>query len=202
MLPRAGRISLAAAAAALPLSLTAFGGTASASAHPAHVAVAGHPAQGASTVHVSNSAPPPGARPALAPRAERSGAGPVSDHSDRTRRQAIGCTPKTYAHNPHYSNGDASAHGQWDKGNCSNNTAHVTVGLYEYYTDGYFYRKAVSTKKLKPKKVSNNSTVARATCDSRARDITWMNVVDVDVDGEIDSAERGTNKQDFSCVVN
>ncbi len=109
----------------------------------------------------------------------------------------------TYPDNPHYTAPDVSAHGKWDKGSCSNDTAHVTVGLYEYYTDGYFYLKVKGpSTQLKPRKVSNNRANARTRCDSTSRDITWLNMVDVDVDGEIDSGEKGTNKNNVYCVVN
>jgi hypothetical protein len=113
------------------------------------------------------------------------------------------CTPGSGRDDPHYSAPDVSGHGWWTKGNCTGNTATVYNCLYEYYTDGYYYRKACSPKKdLLPGGGSSQRTVARAACDSTGQLITWRNHVDVDVDGESDTAEEPYNQQNVYCVVN
>ena len=115
---------------------------------------------------------------------------------------ALGCTPVSLPDNPHYSLGDVSGHGQWDKGTCTANTAHVYNCLYEYYTDGTWRRKACSARvQLKPKSVSNNRTTARRHCDSTGQLISWRNHVDVDVDGQIDTSEQPYRQANVYCVV-
>lgn len=115
---------------------------------------------------------------------------------------AIGCTPVTLPDDPHWSSPDVSGHGQWNKGDCTSNTAHVQNCLYEYYTDGTWRRKACSaTVQLKPKTESNNRTTARRTCDSTSQLISWRNHVDVDVDGEVDSSGTEYHQASVYCVV-
>jgi len=112
-----------------------------------------------------------------------------------------GCTPVSGRDNPHYSSPDVSGHGWWDKGTCTNNTAYVYNCLYEYYTDGYWYRKTCSSKViLKPYSVSSNRTTARATCNNTLP-ASWRNHVDVDVINEADTAEEPYNQADVYCQV-
>ncbi|MGL4174805.1 MAG: hypothetical protein ACRCSN_01910 [Dermatophilaceae bacterium] len=116
---------------------------------------------------------------------------------------ALGCTPESGRDNPHYSAGDVSGHGWWKKGNCTAGTAHVHNCLYEWYTDATWRQKACSpTKQLRPYTGSGDRTVARASCDSTSRAISWRNHVDVDVDGQIDTGEQPYNQADVACVVN
>lgn len=112
-----------------------------------------------------------------------------------------GCTPVSGRDNPHYSSGDVSGHGWWDKGSCSNDQAVVYNCLYEYYTDGYWYQKTCSPKvTLKPYSVSSNRTTARATCDNTLP-ASWRNYVDVDVVGQNDTPEEPYNQADVYCQV-
>jgi hypothetical protein len=114
----------------------------------------------------------------------------------------LGCQPISYPDYPHYSAPDVSAHGLWDKGTCTANTAHVQNCLYEYYTDATWRRKACSQKlQLKPKAVSNNRVTARRQCDSTGQSISWRNHVDVDVDGQIDNSDVPYKQQNVNCVV-
>lgn len=121
---------------------------------------------------------------------------------DGTVTPASSCQPISLPDNPHYSSPDVSGHGQWEKGNCTSNTAHVWNCLYEYYTDGTWRRKACSAKvQLKPKSVSNNRTTARRACDSTGQLISWRNHVDVDVDGQSDPPDEPYRQADVFCVV-
>jgi hypothetical protein len=113
----------------------------------------------------------------------------------------FGCTPVSGRDNPHYSGGDVSGHGWWDKGSCSHDRAKVYNCLYEYYTDGTWRQKACSPKKtLKPGGGSSNRTVARAKCANR-RLTSWRNHVDVDVIGQVDSGEKPYNQANVECRV-
>ncbi|MGV9213501.1 hypothetical protein ACTFTM_16720 [Micromonospora sp. RB23] len=123
-------------------------------------------------------------------------------HDGGNTTAAIGCTPDTLPDDPHWSSPDASGHGQWNKGDCTGATAHVTNCLYEYYTDGTWRRKACSgSTQLKPKSESNNRSTARRTCDSTGALISWRNQVDVDVDGQVDSSGTEYHQASVYCVV-
>lgn len=88
---------------------------------------------------------------------------PENENSSSTSELAAAasaCTPYSGRDNTHYSSGDASGHGWWKKGNCSNNTANVKNCIYEYYTDGSWRLKACSpTKTLPPYTGSGARTV-------------------------------------------
>lgn len=117
--------------------------------------------------------------------------------------QRFGCTPVSGRDNPHRSGTGvaASGHGWWDKGNCDNDRANVFNCLYEWYTDNSWVQKACSpTKELKPGGGSSNRTVARRDCTDTER-TSWRNHVDVDVIGEIDTAEKPMNQADVNCRV-
>ncbi|MFG1869661.1 hypothetical protein [Micromonospora arborensis] len=123
-------------------------------------------------------------------------------HDGGNTPSAIGCTPVTLPDDPHWSSPDVSGHGQWNKGDCTGATAHVTNCLYEYYTDGTWRRKACSdSTQLKPKSESNNRSTARRTCDSTGALISWRNQVDVDVDGQVDSSGTEYHQASVYCVV-
>ncbi|WP_225854854.1 hypothetical protein [Micromonospora sp. ALFpr18c] len=123
-------------------------------------------------------------------------------HDGGNAPSAIGCTPVTLPDDPHWSSPDVSGHGQWNKGDCTGNTAHVYNCLYEYYTDGTYRRKACSdSTQLKPKSESNNRSTARRTCDSTGQSISWRNQVDVDVDGQVDSSGTEYHQANVYCVV-
>ncbi|WP_200926789.1 hypothetical protein [Sphaerimonospora mesophila] len=126
--------------------------------------------------------------------------GPTTD----SETALIGCTPVSGRDNPHRSSTGVvvSGHGWWDKGNCSNDRANVQNCLYEWYTDNTWRQKACSpVEELKPGGGSSWRTVARHDCDSTLA-TSWRNHVDVDVIGEIDTAEKPMNQADVNCRVN
>lgn len=129
---------------------------------------------------------------------------PRADLGRTATAQLFGCTPLSGRDNPHRSGTGvaASGHGWWDKGNCDNNRANVFNCLYEWYTDNSWVQKACSpTKELKPGGGSSNRTVARRDCTDAER-TSWRNHVDVDVIGEIDTAEKPMNQaDDVNCRV-
>ncbi|MER7028251.1 MULTISPECIES: hypothetical protein [Streptomyces] len=144
------------------------------------------------------------------------GAGASAVYLDRTGRvldmhgsglpwqaAAFGCTPVSGRDNPHRSGTGvaASGHGWWKKGNCSNDRAKVFNCLYEWYTDNTWRQQACSaTETLKPGGGSTHRTVARRDCRDTQR-TSWRNHVDVDVIGEIDTAEKPMNQADMDCRV-
>ncbi len=112
-----------------------------------------------------------------------------------------GCTPVSGRDNPHPSSGDVSGHGWWYYGTCTNPTAYVYNCLYEYYSDGYWYRKNCSAKTiLKPRSVSQAQTTARDAC-ANTLVASWRNHVDVDVINQADTAEQPYNQSDVACQV-
>lgn len=123
-----------------------------------------------------------------------------SSESSATAR--LGCTPQTNVDNPHYSSGDVSAHGSWNKGTCTASTAHVVNCLYEWYTDSTWRQKACSVRKqLRPYTGSGERTIARATCSPTAGLVSWRNHVNVDVDGQIDTSEVPYKQAAVNCYV-
>lgn len=123
--------------------------------------------------------------------------------SEKGVAQLIGCTPETGVDNPHRSSTGVavSGHGWWNKGNCSSDTATVTVCLYEYYTDGTWRQKACNTDgNLKPGGGSSRRVPARHDCDGTEM-TSWRNHVDVDVNWEIDSGEVPYRQADVACRV-
>lgn len=140
---------------------------------------------------------------------EISGAGATPqatpDADDSTARAAsFRCTPYSGVDNSHYSSGDVSGHGWWDRGNCGSSVSTATVYncLYEYYTDATWRRKACSPKKtLKPGGGSVQRTVARARCNPTSAYISWRNHVDVDVNGKADTPEEPYKQANVVCVV-
>lgn len=132
---------------------------------------------------------------------------PESSTSDtqtgEAQAAAIGCTPVSGRDNPHRSSTGVavSAHGWWNKGDCSNNRANVYNCIYEWYSDNTWRRKDCSvTKELRPRKDGGGRTTARRNCDNTAL-TSWRNHVDVDVIGEIDTAEKPMRQQDVYCRV-
>lgn len=112
------------------------------------------------------------------------------------------CQPISLPDNPHYSAGDVSGHGLWEKGTCTASTATVWNCLYEFYDDNTWRRKACSARvQLKPKSVSNNRSTARRACDATNEAISWRNHVDVDVDGQSDPSDQPYRQATVSCTV-
>lgn len=120
-----------------------------------------------------------------------------------SRAALLGCTPGNGADNPHYSAPDVSGHGTYVKGTCKNNTAKVYNCLYEWYTDNTWRRKACSaTVTVTAGGGSGNRSTARRACHSTSRPISWRNHEDVDVIGEIDTADNPYRQANVYCVVN
>lgn len=119
----------------------------------------------------------------------------------------VGCTPDTYPDNPHLAkNGlDVSGHGTWGKGTCKADRAWVTTRLYEWYVSssgrGAWVFKAEGRKKVGAVKSEGYARAnSRIRCKSKTR-TSWMNMVDVDVVGVIDSSDRHHRKAVVSCRV-
>jgi hypothetical protein len=111
----------------------------------------------------------------------------------------IGCKPKTGVDNPHVSSSalQVSGHGWWNKGTCDGDRkAKVKTCLYELYTDGFWHQKACKTRKLKTGR--SKSSNARHACSTVVM-TGWLNVVDVDVIGQIDSGAKGQKAKDVPC---
>jgi hypothetical protein len=127
--------------------------------------------------------------------------------SDAAPSQAlIGCSPATGADDPHISSTGwaASGHGWWDKGSCSGSTAHVTGRLYEWYTNGssggWVFKAKAGPTQLRPYSSGGGRVTARKDCE--AGNLTdWLNVVDVDVDGQVDNSDVGERQNDITCRV-
>lgn len=120
-----------------------------------------------------------------------------------TEAEKFGCTPESGVDNPHRSSTGVavSGHGWWNKGNCDNDTATVTVCLYEWYTDGTWRQKACSSNgNLRPGGGSSARVTARRHCETTEM-TSWRNHVDVDVNGEIDSGEVLYRQADVACRI-
>lgn len=125
----------------------------------------------------------------------------IAGPSEGAQTLASSCTPVSGRDNPHRSFGDVSGHGWWDKGDCTSNQANVYNCLWEYFTDGYYYKKACSaTMTLYPTGGGGNRTTARATC-ANSNNATWRNHVDVDVIGQNDPPDYPMNQADVGCWV-
>ncbi|MFC9486423.1 hypothetical protein ACFTZM_10145 [Streptomyces hydrogenans] len=120
-----------------------------------------------------------------------------------SRGDGFRCTPDSGRDLPHVSKNkvDASGHGWWDKGDCSSNRAKVFNCLYEYFTDHTWRRQACSpTKELRPGGGSSDRTVARRKCHTFVA-TAWRNHVEVDVIGELDTAEKPMREKVIACRV-
>jgi hypothetical protein len=129
---------------------------------------------------------------------------PGGEESDGgTQADAIGCTPVSGRDNPHRSSTGVavSGHGWWNRGTCSGDRADVLNCLYEWYTDNTWRLKDCSvTWDLRPRSEGGGRSTARSDCDNTAV-TSWRNHVDVDVQGEIDTAETPFNQADVNCRV-
>lgn len=143
-------------------------------------------------------------RPKSSLSAERSNTTEASSSSQST--SLIGCTPATGADDPHLSSTGwaVSAHGWWNKGTCSGTTAHVTGRLYEWYTNGssggWVFKAKGGPTQLKRYDSGGGRVTARRNCEASTL-TDWLNVVDVDVDGQIDSSNVGERKKSVYCRV-
>ena len=125
---------------------------------------------------------------------------------DTSLQPQFGCSPSTGADDPHISSTGwaASGHGWWDKGTCSGATAHVTARLYEWYTNGssggWVFKAKGGPTSLRPNSAGGGRVTARKDCE--AGNLTdWLNVVDVDVDGQADNSDVGERQNDITCRV-
>ncbi len=148
--------------------------------------------------------PPTPAAPGIAPPGASSDPLPPADmqsSTDGTSAARLGCTPDTGVDNPHRSSTGVavSAHGWWNKGSCTAETATVKICLYEYYTDGSWRRKACAeNSSLKPGGGSARRVPVRRDCTSTER-TSWRAHVDVDVNGQIDTGEVQYRQADVNC---
>ena len=125
----------------------------------------------------------------------------MQSSTDGTSAARLGCTPDTGVDNPHRSSTGVavSAHGWWNKGSCTAETATVKICLYEYYTDGSWRRKACAeNSSLKPGGGSARRVPVRRDCTSTER-TSWRAHVDVDVNGQIDTGEVQYRQADVNC---
>ena len=118
----------------------------------------------------------------------------------------FGCSPSTGADDPHISSTGwaASGHGWWNKGTCTGATAHVTARLYEWYTNGstggWVFKAKGGPTSLRPNSAGGGRVTARKDCE--AGNLTdWLNVVDVDVDGQADNSDVSERQNDITCRV-
>lgn len=98
---------------------------------------------------------------------------------------------------------EASGHGWWTNIDCPTSTAVVTVQLQEYYSDGSWRNKGtVGRKTVYSGGGSANRAVGRAAC-SNATQVSWRSVVDVDLVGLADSADKlVTPVRTIACLRN
>jgi hypothetical protein len=127
--------------------------------------------------------------------------------SDTDASALFGCNPDTGADDPHTSTSGGwavSAHGWWNKGSCSSSTAHVTARLYEWYTNGesggWVFKAQSGPTSKRPKNDGGGRVTVRKDCESSDR-TDWLNVVDVDVDGQVDNSELGEGQEAVACRV-
>ena len=101
----------------------------------------------------------------------------------------------------HKSGSEASGHGWWQNINCRATLADVTVQLQEYYSDGIWRNKGSAGKarvRSSPGGRGNRAT-GRAACANSSR-TGWRSIVDVDLVGVADSAEKlATPGQNIYC---
>lgn len=199
------------------LSGTTTGGAASAESSPTAP-------YGASTDGLSApiwDTPPPGFSPGQNPQQSPDGeflsaeaeasisnerSAPANPSPSSPNTSLIGCTPATGGDYPHISSTGwaVSAHGWWNKGTCSGTTAHVTVRLYEWYTNGssggWVFKAKGGPTQRKRYDSGGGRVTARKDCEASTQ-TDWLNVVDVDVDGQIDSSNVLEKKRTVPCRV-
>lgn len=123
--------------------------------------------------------------------------------SSGVQAAAFGCTPESRPDNPHYTAPDVSGHGAWRIGNCAGAThADVFNCLYEYFTDNTWRRIQCSVlRTLRPYTGSGDRTNARKRCVSTVPSISWRNHVDVDVHGQVDTADVPYRQAVVRCRI-
>jgi hypothetical protein len=147
-------------------------------------------------------------RPAANPNLGTTGKWMKADASGTEEPAALfggACTPYTGIDQPHPSatGWAVSAHGWWNKGNCTKPTAKVRACLYEWYVangNGYWHQKACNTSTLKTYTPYGQRTTVRRDCEDSAT-TGWRNEVDVDVIDEGDTAEKWYFENNVPCRV-
>jgi hypothetical protein len=115
---------------------------------------------------------------------------------------ASSCQPIGRTDLPHYSGGDVSGHGWWDKGNCTSSKAHVYNALLEFYSDFTWRQKGESSVvDIYSGGGSANRSNARVFCNYISSNVSWRNVVDVDVDGQSDPSDQPYSQADVTCAT-
>jgi len=120
-------------------------------------------------------------------------AGDSADAAPGVQAVVAACSYLTRGDNPHRSGADVSAHGWWHRRSASCPTyADVTVVLQQYWCDFYGCRwisRASGKKRVLPGGGAGRRANARRHCDSSAY-TGWRNVVDVDLVGVSDPADK------------
>ena len=94
----------------------------------------------------------------------------------------------------------ASGHGWWLKISGSGTKAKVTVVLQAKDRNGTWHNVATGSKIVKPGGGSSRRANARKTCTNINRYTTWRSVIDVDIIGVADSADKAyTPEMNFFC---
>lgn len=115
---------------------------------------------------------------------------------------ASSCQPIGQTDYPHYSSGDVSGHGWWDRGNCTASKAHVYNALLEFYNDFSWRQKAESSvEDVYPGGGAANRSATRVFCNYVSGLVAWRNMVDVDADGQSDPSDKPYRDQDVYCAT-
>jgi hypothetical protein len=99
---------------------------------------------------------------------------------------AASCWVDFYGDYVHVSSGDASGHGRWDTSYaCRYGYSEVSVGLYEYYSDGTWRQKASGKGTVRPYNYYKQQVTARRDCDN-TRYTSWRSLVSGSTNFRID----------------
>lgn len=117
------------------------------------------------------------------------------------------CTFETGADNPHRSDGDVSAHGWWNETSEEDRTcpeyADVEVRLQAWWCDIFFncwwVTQAIEESRVREGGGRGRRTTARQSCTRDGREVSWLNVVDVDLVGTWDRPFRAYKEIDIEC---
>lgn len=132
-------------------------------------------------------------------------AGDSADSAPNVQTLAGSCDYETDGDYPHRSGTDVSAHGWWHRYSASCPTyADVTVWLQQYWCDAWGCRwitRATGSKRVLPGGGSGRRATARKYCDT-SQYTGWRNVVDVDLVGVSDPADKKYIIQNVYCRDN
>lgn len=111
---------------------------------------------------------------------------------------AASCEPTARGDNVHVTAGDASGHGWWLQGTCSNVKTPVTVSLLEHFSDNTWRQVGTEGyKNVYPGGGSANRANARATCANTTPNIAWQAVVNV----SIGAGDSDVSFNDIACAT-